>query len=296
MTWDDYDVFCYVVEYRNFSAAARAMGRPKSSVTAAIGRLEAGLGVRLLERSTRQCQLTERGDALYDSVGDLFGRLRSAQSTALARGTLVSGTLRIAGPPEFATHQLGPVVCTVMARYAQLNVTIDIDDTTIDPIRRRHDIVFTRLDGEQPASSLSRRHVYSFERGIFASPAFLQHRGEPTGPHDIREYPLICALNEREWNFTTANGDVERVRTPSPRFSTSNTALRLQAAEAGLGIARLPPFIAEAAVTAGRLRRLLPGFVCEPLNMYALFPSNRLMPAKVHAFLDALELHAAHTR
>ena len=296
MTWDDYDVFCFVVEYRNLSAAARAMGRPKSSVTAAIGRLEAGLGARLLERSTRQCHLTECGDALYASVGDLFDSLRTAQSNALAQGAVVSGTLRIAGPPEFATHQLGPVICGVMARYPQLNVTIDIDDTSVDPIRSRHDIIFTRLDGEQPASSLLQRRVYSFERGTFASLEFLQQRAEPASPQDMREFPLICSSQEREWIFTAADGTVERLPTSLPRFSTSNTALRLQAAEAGLGVARLPPFFAAAAVTAGRLRQLLPGYVCEPLSMFALLPSNRLMPAKVHVLLDALSLRAEQVR
>ncbi len=296
MTWDDYDVFCHVAEHRSFSGAARAMGRPKSSVSAAIVRLEAGMGARLLERSTRQLRLTERGDALYDSTGALFTSLRAARSNALAQGSVVAGTLRIAGPPEFATHQLGPVICGVMARYPELNVTIDIDDTTIDPIRLCHDIVFTRLDGEQPATRLLQRRVYSFERGTFASPALLQQRGEPISPQGIREFPLICAPHEREWMFTTTDGSVARVPILAPRFSTSHTALRLQAAEAGLGVARLPPFFAADAVAAGRLRRLLPDFECEPLIMFALFPSKLLLPTKVHVFLDALEKSAQQAR
>ena len=127
-------MFCYVIEHRGISAAARAMERPKSSVSAAINRLEAALEVRLLERTTRRVELTEPGEALYQSIGGLFAGLRDARADALAQGNAVAGTLRMGGPHEFCTFQLGPVACSMMLRYPQLKIRIEVEDDTIDPV------------------------------------------------------------------------------------------------------------------------------------------------------------------
>ncbi len=116
MNWDDYDVFCRVIEHGGFTAAARAMDRPKSTVSASVARLEAELRARLMERTTRQVRLTEAGETLYHGIGPLFAGLREARADALAQGETVAGTLRIASPYEFGAHHLGPVACALMAR------------------------------------------------------------------------------------------------------------------------------------------------------------------------------------
>ncbi len=292
MSWDDYDVFCRVIEHRSFTRAARAMERPKSSISAAIGRLEAALGTRLIERTTRQLQLTEPGEVLHQSIGVLFERLREARSDVLAQGDVVTGTLRIAGPHEFSTYQLGPVACEVMAEHPQLKVSIDVADDTIDPVQHRYDIVFTRLDGAPPAGTLLQRRVFTFERGIFGSPTLLGRHREPAQVRDLMELPLLCAPHDREWLFTAPDGSTERMPTLTPRLSSSNSAVRFQAAVAGLGVTRIPVFFGAEAVNAGQLRRLLTGYTCEPLSLYVLLPTRRLISAKVTAFLAALDRRA----
>jgi DNA-binding transcriptional LysR family regulator len=292
MNWDDYDVFCHVIEHRGFSAAARAMERPKSSVSAAVVRLEAALGARLLERTTRQVRLTETGQALYGSIAGLFSGLHEARSDALAQGNLVAGTLRLGGPHEFCTYQLGPVACSMMSLHPQLKVRIDVEDDTISPVDHRYDIAFTRLDdGVLPAASLVQRRVISIEQGLFASPELLQHCGVPSKLEELAELPLLCAPHDSEWTFTAADGSIESLATLAPRMNSSNTDVRRQAAIAGHGVVRMPTFFGEAAVRSGQLHRLLAEYTCTPLRIYALLPAKRLMPAKVRLFLDALELH-----
>ena len=291
MNWDDYDVFCHVIERGGFSAAALALERPKSTISAAISRLEASLGERLLERTTRHFRATEPGEALYRDVGKLFAELRDARTAALAQGELVAGTLRLAGPHEFNTYQLGPVAFTLMSRHPQLNIQIDVADDTINPVESRHDIAFTRLDRTVPLFSLVQRRVVSIELGLYASPEFLQQRSEPADLEELMGLPLLCSPHDFDWIFTSADGSAVSIPTLAPRLSTSNTAIRLQAALAGLGVARMPTFYCAAAVRDLQLRRLLTGYTCSPLNIYALLPAKRLMPAKVRLFLDALDQH-----
>jgi DNA-binding transcriptional LysR family regulator len=296
MNWDDYDVFCHVIEHRGFTAAALAMERPKSSVSAAVGRLEAALGVRLLERTTRQLRLTEPGQALHDNIAALFMGLHEARSDALAQGHEVTGTLRLGGPHEFCTYQLAPVACRMMARYPKLKVRIDVEDDTIHPVQHHYDIAFTRLDGALPAESLVQRRVISLELGLFASPELLQRQGVPATPAALAGLPLLCTVRDLQWTFTAADGTQHSLPTLAPRLSSSNTDVRRQAAVAGLGVVRLPIFFAEAAVRAGQLRRVLAEQRCPPLQVFALLPAKRLMPAKARLFLDELDLHVAQWR
>ena len=288
MNWDDYDVFCHVIEQAGFSAAAREMDRPKSTVSAAIVRLEDELGIRLLERTTRQVRATDAGDALYHGIGPLFAGLREARADALAQGETIAGTLRIAAPYEFGAHHLGPVACELMDRYPRLKVRIDVAHEAINPLERRYDIAFAMLESVLPASSLVQRRMFSLERGVYAAPALLERQGVPKTPPALAEMPLLCGAADTRWSFTGVDGSSESISVPSPRLHSGNADVRLQAAIAGLGVVRLTATFCEQAVQAGRLFRLLPGFTCAPLRVYALLPAKRLVPAKVRMCLDAL--------
>ena len=296
MNWDDYDVFCHVIEHGGFSAAARAMDRPKSTVSAAIGRLETALGTRLLERTTRQVRLTEPGETLYQGIGALFTGLREARTDALAQGEVVAGTLRIAAPYEFGAHHLGSVACSLMARYPQLKVRIDVEHHAINPLERRYDIAFAMLDAGLPASSVVQRRMFTLERGVYASPELLQRCGEPAQPQDLAALPLLCGSADTRWSFTAADGSTQAVPTPISRLNSGNADVRLQAACAGLGVARITATFCAQAVRAGKLRRLLRDYTCAPLRVYALLPAKRLMPAKVRLFMDALGEQAGSER
>ena len=292
MNWDDFDAFCHVVEHGGFTAAAKALDRPKSGVSAAVARLEAALSARLLERTTRRLRLTEAGEALHHAIGPLFRALREARAEAVAQRDSVVGTLRIAAPYEFGSHHLGPVACELMAAYPRLKVQIDVEHRPVDLLERRYDIAFAMLDTGLPASSMVVRRMFSLERGVYAAPRLLDGRAEPARLEDLGALPLLRAAGDTEWSFTAPDGRLVTLTATASRLDSSNADLRLQAAIAGLGVARITATFCAEAVRDGRLRRLLPDHVCAPLRVYALLPAKRLMPARVRLFLDALGAQA----
>ncbi len=292
MNWDDCDLFCHVVEHGGFSAAARALERPKSSLSASVMRLEAALEARLLERTTRRLRLTEAGEALYHDMGPLFAELRHSYLESQARRRGISGTLRIGSPYEFGAHHLAAVACTMMAEYRQLHVQLDVQHESVDPLSQGYDIAFAMLESSLPASTIVVRRVFSLERRLFASPEFLALAREPEDPQQLAQLPLIVGTHDTEWRFKRPDGGVDRVALKSPRLSSSNADVRLQAAIAGLGVMRVTGTFGESAVRAGRLRQLLVNYVCDPLRVYALLPAKRLMPEKVRLFLELLDEQA----
>jgi DNA-binding transcriptional LysR family regulator len=289
MDWDDLDIFCHVIDHGSFTAAARVLRRPKSSVSASIARLEARLGTRMIERTTRQLRLTEAGESLYREMAPLFGHLREALGNAAAQNESVSGRLRIAAPYEFGAHHLGAAACAMLAEYPELEVDIEVEHQPVNLFDHQYDIVFTMVDKELPSTSGAVRRVFTLERGLFASPALLAGVDRPSTPYDLKTLPLLAAPSDTDWAFTDSAGGRHAIAVAAPRLRSSNAGIRLEAALAGLGVARITATFCEPSVRAGRLDRILPDFECAPLRVYALLPARRLMPVKVRLFLDTLE-------
>ncbi len=193
MDWNDVDAFCCVIEYGGFTAAAKAMSRPKSSVSASVARLEAELGARLLQRTTRRVRPTEAGESLYQDSAAMFQRLRDVRANAMARGKAVAGTLRVAAPYEFGAHHLGAVACRMLARYPELRIDIDVEHGRVDPLDRSYDIVFSYFDDDRPDSGRAARRVFELKRGIFAAPALLARHPRVAAPQDLAELPAIAS-------------------------------------------------------------------------------------------------------
>jgi DNA-binding transcriptional LysR family regulator len=288
--WEDLDAFCRVIESGGFTAAARAMNRPKSSVSAAVARLEAQLGARLLQRTTRRVRTTEAGESLYQDAAPMFQRLRELRLDAMALGKSVAGTLRIAAPYEFGAHHLGAVACTMLARYPDLRIELEVEHARVDPLDRRYDIVFSMFDDAPADSGRVARRVFALERGVFASPRLFERENVPRRPEDLADLPALAGLHDTEWSFTDGKGATVSVPI-RPRLRSSNADVRRRAALAGLGVLRVVATFCGPALREGRLVRLLPEWTCAPLAIYALLPGRRLMPAKVREFLALLDEH-----
>jgi DNA-binding transcriptional LysR family regulator len=289
MNWDDFDAFCQVVDHGGFSAAARALDRPKSSLSAGVARLEAELGTRLLERTTRQLRLTEAGESLYRDISKPFAQLRERAVDALAQGNSVQGTLRVAAPYEFGAHHLASVACQVMRAHPQLRVHIDVEHTRVALFERNYDLVFSPLEPTLAPSTVVTRRVYSLERGLFAAPALLAGRAAPLQPEDLNQLPLLAGSEDQAWAFS-GDGDARaEVEVRNPRLRSGNAEIRLKAAIAGIGVARITATFCEEAVARGQLVRVLAQWRCDPLKIHALLPGRRLVPAKVRAFLELVE-------
>jgi DNA-binding transcriptional LysR family regulator len=289
MNWDDFDAFCQVVDHGGFTAAARALDRPKSSLSASVTRLEEKLGARLLERTTRSLRLTEAGESLYRDISKPFAQLREGAVDAVAKGARVQGTLRIAAPYEFGAHHLAEVACRIMADHPQLKVHLDVEHARVPLFERHYDIVFSSIEHSFAPSSIVTRRVFSLERGLFAAPSLVGGFPDVAVPDDLHAMPLLAGADDADWEFTGPDGTAARLEVRNPRMRSGNAGVRLEAALAGLGVARITATFCAAAVQQGRLVPLLPAWRCAPLRIYALLPGRRLMPAKVRAFLDLLE-------
>jgi DNA-binding transcriptional LysR family regulator len=177
----------------------------------------------------------------------------------------------------------------MLGEHPDLEVDVDVEHQPVNLFDQEYDIVFTMVDKELPATSGVVRRVFSLERGLFASDELLARFEKPRTPYDLRMLPLLAAASDTEWVFTDSAGGRHSIAVAAPRLRSSNAGIRLQAALAGLGVARITATYCEPAVQVGQLRRLLADFECAPLRVYALLPARRLMPLKVKLFLDMLE-------
>lgn len=292
MNWDDFDAFCQVVDHGGFSAAARALDRPKSSLSASVSRLEAELGTRLLERTTRRLRLTDTGESLYRDISKPFAQLREGAVEALAKGAAVQGTLRIAAPYEFGAHHLSSVACRVMHEHPQLKVLMDVEHARVSLFERPYDLVFTPMEHGFAPSSVITKRVYSLERGVFASPELLMRQPPLNTPDDLAGLPLLAGGEDSSWSFTDGVGSTVDLKMHNPRLRSGNAEVRMNAAIAGLGVTRITSTFCASAVAAGRLVQVLPSWRCMPLRIYVLLPGRRQVPAKVRIFLEELEKQA----
>ena len=295
MNWDDFDAFCQVVDHGGFTAAARALDRPKSSLSASVARLEAELGSRLLERTTRQLRLTDAGESLYRDISKPFAQLRERAVDALAQGAAVQGTLRVAAPYEFGAHHLAAVACRVMKDHPQLKVHIDVEHARVALFERHYDLVFSALEHTVAPATVVTRRVYSLERALFASPELLAGRATLAHPEELEGLPLLAGSEDQSWRFHGPEGAEAEVEMRNPRMRSGNAELRLKAAIAGIGVVRVTSTFCAQAVAQGLLVPLLPQWRCEPLKIHALLPGRRLVAAKVRVFLDLLEQESEGT-
>ena len=289
--------FVVTAEKASFRLAAETLCLSAPALSRRVERLELALGVRLLERTTRSVRVTEAGEILFRRTAPLFSGLHDACAEVLGSGREVTGTLRIASPYEFGAHHLAPVACELMLRHPKLQVQIDVENRPINPLTEPYDIVFAMLESQLPSSSVVIRRMFSLERDLFAAPSLVHEQGLPQRPDELRHWPLIASSADAGWSFVDSDGIDHHIAIESPRVTSANADIRMQAAMRGLGVTRITASFCAAAVASGALARVrFAGYTCEPLRVYALLPGKKLQPEKVRHFLDSLAGHARLTR
>lgn len=290
MSYDDLNIFRQVAADGSFTKAADKLGRPKSSISTAISRLEAHLGLRLLERTTRRMKLTDAGMNLYNDCSEHLDALHDLILSAQTQSLSISGTLRMAAPYELGAHHLSAIAARLMAEHPDLRIILDVKYGPADFFDTNYDIMFSLIDEELSDSSIVMKKVFELHRGVFASPEFLRQHTIPLKPEDLVELPLLCAADERTWQFYSASGDGEPINIDvgQPRLSTSHADFRKRAALEGVGIIRVTSTFCQNEVENGTLKRLLPDYECQPLKVIALMPTRRLTLPRVRLFLDTL--------
>ena len=283
----DIAVFVRVVELKSFTAAADALGMAKSNASKHVTRLEESLGVKLLHRTTRTLSLTEAGQEFFATARDALERIEAARSEAARHQAEPSGTLRVTAPMSFGLEMLAPALPGFLARFPKVSVDIAFDD-------RQRDIVAEGIDvavriSQLADSTLVARRLAPIRHLVVASPAYLEQRGTPATPDDLRGHDcLVYTLRSSPdaWRFDGADG--RRWMVPVRGTYAANNSMALRAAlVAGRGIALMTSFTVGDNVRAGRLVRVLREFEAPALAVHAVYPARR-PPPKVKAFVDFL--------
>lgn len=282
-------VFAKVVELRSFRAAARALGVPKSTVSAKVSQLETQLGLRLLERTTRSLRLTDAGDAYHRQAAPALDALREAAQNVESLRAEPRGRLRVTASLEGGQFLLGPILAEYLRRHPAVELDVELADRHVDLIKEGFDVALRA--GPLPDSTLiARRLKPPGAIGVYASPAYLKKHSPLRRPAQLSEHACLVMTSQkspRVWLFR-----MKRKLVPvevSVRAAANSFVLLAEMAADGLGIARLPDYIAESPVRSGKLQAVLRAFAPEPIDWYAVYPSTRNLSPKVRALVDLLE-------
>jgi len=288
--WRDWEIFCQIVESGSFTRAADKACIPRSSVSFSIARLEQKLGVRLLERNTRNVRVTDIGRSLSAKVLPLITALREIEAEARSSTTAVNGILRVSAPYEVARRHLSSAFSVLMHLYPDLKVELDDSRELPNLVEQRYDIAFVMTDTQLPDSSLVCRQVAMLDRAFYASESLIVRlQDAPTVASDINGLPAIVDSEDGVWEFYL--GDTESCCiAPRAALRAPSEAIRIQAAIDGLGVARLPVTVAQSYVDSGELVRVLPAYKSSAIRCFAVTSARRLLPPRVRALLNALEI------
>ena len=289
-------VFQAVADAGGFAAAARALDLSAASVTRMVADLEAQLGVRLLQRTTRRVALTDEGAAYLERVRRILADLDEADALVSQRSQTVAGVLRVLATPVLASVLVAPVVPRLTARHAALRVEVDVENYAV-PSVEEHDVALFAVEGTVDTGLIARR-IASGVSALVAAPAYLQRVGRPTRPEDLMHHHCLRyrppGQHAHAWTLWRADQPdaVSRVAVEPVACSNHVEALLRMALEGG-GILAVSLDLVAHRLASGELVRVLDGWVTDHWSLYAALPSRRHLPARTRAFLDELTRETA---
>lgn len=280
-------VLMAVVEAGSMSRAAEALGLTSSGVGRAVARLEARVGVRLLERTTRSLTLTDEGRRFYEEVGPHLDGIEQAATTAAGAAGTVRGRLRVNVDPFFSRVVLAAEVAIFLDRHPEVRLELIMRDQAGDLVADGFDLALRF--GEPPRGSLIARKLIETRILTVASPGFIARHGRPKHPSEVARLPCIDFYDAAnacpfEWEFRR-DREVLPVK-PTARLMVSDVGAMLSACAAGVGIAQIMQLGSDHLLEDGRLIELFPDWPGELFPLYALTPSRHHRAAKVRTFLD----------
>lgn len=281
-------MFLAVVETGSFVGAAGRLGTSSGQASKLVARLEAELGVLLLNRTTRAVSPTEAGQAYFDRLRPLLEEFDSLDAAVKDISSDPRGRLRLTAPLSFGAIELAPRLDEFAAIYPEISLDVSFSDRIVNLVDEGFDMA-VRV-GRPADSSLIARKLCEARIVVVAHAAYLERRGRPQVPADLTGHSCIIDTNFREpdrWSFRDAQGNPIAVPV-NGRIRYSNAEACLGAAEAGLGLACVPGFVAGEAIRARRVQRVLEAFETEPYGIHALYPHSRHLAAKVRVLVDFL--------
>ncbi len=285
--------FVRVVRAGSFTIAASQLGLSRALVSRHVGDLEARLGARLLNRSTRSLSLTEEGSAYLEFCERVFGEIESSEREILRPRSELAGTLKVLAPKSFGTLHLSDAVVEFAKTQPHLRVSLMLENT---PYRGTYEFGERGLDvvlcfSAVRVSAVTEAEIAAFDWNVCASPDYLARAGEPRAPAELASHACLVhvdvAPNDSVWRFSGPQGPVS-VKVRGDFFSNSALGLR-KAALAGLGIAHIPRYAVAEDLAQGRLVPVLPRFSVGTRTLLAVYPKSKTPPRKVAAFVEFMK-------
>jgi len=286
---NDIALFVQVVRCGSFAEAARRQGVPANTVSRRIQQLEARLGTRLMQRSTRKLTLTSAGQAFHERCAGAVDGLVEAGQEVMTGGQEPSGLVRVAAPADFFDHFPMDWVVEFLAAHPLVRVDFVLSDARADLIADQIDVAFR---GGAPVDSgyVGRQLLRPMSDGLAASPAYIAAHGAPATLQDLADHDCVIPSHpsgHATWRLRGPDDANEEVQVMG-RFSGNTAQARRRATIAGLGIALLPPGLARLDMKAGLLVPVLPQYTHSNNGVTLLYPSRRHQPLAVSAFIDMM--------
>lgn len=285
---DAFRVLVRVVETGSFSKAAADLGVTQPTVTRQVAALEQRLGGRLLNRNTRRLSVTELGRQYYEKTKTLLDYYGEIEKLAQGQNAPVRGRLRIGSSVAFGRRVVTPLILRFMREYPEIEVDLSFEDIYVDLVAQGVDVAI-RL-GKLADSSLGARFLGLNPWTLVAAPDYLRRRGTPKLPQDLVRHDVLVyssVQGDDHLNFTDRKSGHVSVAVRGP-LRANNLSAILAAVRDGMGIAALPMYVANASLESGHVVRLLTASDLPSQEMHAVYPSPKLVPAKVNVLIEFL--------
>lgn len=285
------EAFAKVVDSGGFTDAAKKMGLSKSAVSKHVSSLEARLGARLLNRTTRRVSPTEIGLAYYDMAKQVLVDAIEADAMVSSMQIAPRGSIRLACTPDFGGNHLSSVLGKFLGQYPEISVDMVLSNRNLDPVADSFDLVI-RV-GQQQDSSIMAKKLATTRMRIVGSPRYFEKHGLPNRIDDLNHHSLLHYSNQPSgsvWKIQSPTGE-NRVIRASGNLTANDGHSLMQAAETGLGIAFLPCFLHHEAIASGRLISILDELPVQSQDIFAMYPHGQYTQPKLRAFLDFLAEH-----
>jgi len=285
------EAFATVVDQGGFTDAAKKMGISKSAVSKHISSLEARLGARLLNRTTRRVSPTEIGLAYYDRARRVLSDAGEADALVASMQSAPAGLLRISVATDFGVNHLSPILGDFLQQFPDITVNMVLNNRYVELISEGFDMAIRMGDLED--SSLRARKLTETQMRMIAAPSYFEKHGRPTRLDDLNSHKLLHYSNQASgnaWKITAPSGEERQIRSAG-WLSVNDGQSLLNACIAGLGIAYLPSFLYANAMEQGQVVDVMPDLPIERTGIYAVYPPGRFTQPKVRAFIDFLVAH-----
>lgn len=278
-------VFLRVVQSGSFSAAARQLAMPKSTVSRKVSELEAHVGARLLQRTTRKLGLTDVGRIFYEHAVRIAAEVDEAAQAVGQMQAAPRGLLRVTAPLAFG--MLGPIVAEYLRKHPEVQVELACTDRQVDLVEERFDIAIRA--GKLADSSLTARVIGTITRVLVAAPQYCKQNGTPRTPAELAQHAcLVFGAGAAPNVWTLESGDKRVDVRVVPRLTLNDPEILLGVALSGVGIALMPEFVCGQDIKHKRLRRVLPDWCSSSTPVHAVYPTARLLSPKASAFIELM--------